>query len=145
MMHAHAKSHWCGIPKRHFWLWIWLWDPPRHWVSQNEKQNWDANGKGSSSGVSGRLRARLCEESSDEVPSTSWLGQQVWNFTTKMYTGINCKPLASNFCTISLPSAHAGAYTNRSAHKSEQNQLPVPALFHPHLAFAEITLYFMAP
>lgn len=62
---------------------------------------------------------------------------------TEMYTGINCKPLASNFCTISLPSAHAEAYTNTSAHKSEQNQLPVPALFHPHLAFAE-TLYFMA-
>lgn len=52
------------MPKRHFWWSLWLYDASRHWVSQNEKQNWDANGRGSSTGVSGRLQACLCEESS---------------------------------------------------------------------------------
>ena len=52
------------MPKRHIWWSLSLYDAPRCWVSQNEKQNWDANGKGSGTGVSGRLQARLCEESS---------------------------------------------------------------------------------
>lgn len=51
----------------------------------------------------------------------------------------------ADFCTIFLPNTHTGAYTNSSARKSEQNQLPVPTLFCPHMAFAEITLHFMAP
>lgn len=75
VMETHAISHCSGMPKRHFCWSLWLYDAPRHWVSQNEKQNWDAHGKGSGAGVSGRLRACLCEEPSrwGAEYKTAWL------------------------------------------------------------------------